>query len=162
MESGKVYVRWSLSLLTYGYILIMIATVTEYFVLQRKISYPITILGLLVYLGGLLGRKEPVKMLGKYWSPHVEIRENQKLIKEGLYRYSRHPYYLFLLIEVLGFTLIPNAYYTFLIGLIVYTSVIYVRIHYEEKALIEKFGQEYLDYKKEVPALLPLKFRGSR
>jgi protein-S-isoprenylcysteine O-methyltransferase Ste14 len=34
--------------------------------------------------------------------------------------------------------------------------MIFVRIMIEEKALIEKFGEEYVAYKKETGALLPL------
>ena len=157
MCSGKVYAKWTLPALTFSYISILVFTVAEYFICQRKISYLVTATGLSLYLTGLLGRNLPLKVLEKYWSPNVEIREDQKLIKKGLYRYSRHPYYLFLLIEIVGFTLIPNAYYAFFVAIMVYTFMIYVRIWYEEKALIEKFGQEYLAYKKEVYALLPLK-----
>jgi len=162
MRSGKVYAKWTLPALTFSYISILVFTVAEYFICQRKISYLVTATGLSLYLSGLLGRKAPVKVLEKYWSPNVEIREDQKLIKKGLYRYLRHPYYLFLLIEIVGFTLIPNAYYALFVAIMVYAFMIYVRIWYEEKALIEKFGQEYLDYKKEVPALIPLKFKGTK
>jgi protein-S-isoprenylcysteine O-methyltransferase Ste14 len=160
--SGKVYAKWTLSALTLSYILILIFTVAEYFVVQRRINYLVTLMGFSLYLTGLLGREAPVKKLRGFWSPNIEIREDQRLIKDGLYQYVRHPYYLFLLIEILGFTLIPNTYYTFLCCLIFYTYAVYVRIYYEEKALIEKFGQEYIDYKRDVSCLIPLKFKGKQ
>jgi len=154
---GKISVKWTLTALTFSYLLIVVFTTTEYFICQRNINYLVTVIGFFLYLTGLLAREIPVKILGRYWSPNVEIREDQSLIKEGIYRYLRHPYYLLLLLELLGFTLVPNAYYTFFICLIFYTFIIYLRIWHEEKALIERFGQEYIDYKKEVPGLIPLK-----
>lgn len=159
MERGKIYAQWTLKTLFISYILIVIVTVTEYFIYKRKINFIVTTLGFVIYLVGLVGRSIPVKILGKYWSPHIEIRKTQRLIKEGLYKYMRHPYYFFFLFEITGFPLIPNSYYSFLLALLLYFPLVLIRIHYEEKALIEKFGQEYLDYKKEIPALLPFTFK---
>jgi len=33
------------------------------------------------------------KQLGDNWSPILEIKKNQKLIKDGVYKYIRHPMY---------------------------------------------------------------------
>jgi len=157
MERGKIYARWTLKVLFVSYIVIIIFTVTEYFIYKREINFIVTTIGLVSYLLGLLGRSIPVKILGKYWSPHIEIRETQKLIKERLYKYMRHPYYFFFIFEIAGFPLIPNSYYSFLLVLLLYIPLLLIRIHYEEKVLIGKFGQAYLDYKKETYALLPIK-----
>jgi len=159
MERGKIYAKWTLKALFISYILIIMATVVEYFICRREINFYVTILGFALYLFGLLGREKPVKVLGKYWSPHIEVRETQTLIKKGIYKYMRHPYYFFFLFEIGGFPLIPNSYYSFILTILLYFPLLLIRIHYEEKALISKFGQEYLDYKKEVYGLLPLKKR---
>lgn len=98
-----------------------------------------------------------MKTLGKWMSQDIKITENHKLIKEGPYRYMRHPLTLCIIIETFGLTLIPNSYYSFLFTLLVFLPYSIFRIYAEEKALIEKFGKPYLDYKKEVYALLPLR-----
>lgn len=156
MESGKIYAKWTLHALFISYILIIILTVGEYFICKREINFVVTIVGLIFYISGLVGRDKCAKTLGKYWSPHVEIRNKQKLIREGIYKYMRHPYYFFFLFEVGGFTLIPNTYYSFLFTLSLYLLLFLIRIHCEEKALINKFGEEYINYKKEVHAFLPI------
>ena len=37
------------------------------------------------------GRQWAFNSLGKYWSVDIEIRDNHELIKNGPYKYMRHP-----------------------------------------------------------------------
>lgn len=83
-----------------------------------------------------------------------ELDEHSELIIKGAYKYSRHPIYFFSIL-FLGFRPIMDVFYlTFYICLIVYFIVGAV---YEEKKLVKKFGVQYLEYQKKVPALLPYK-----
>ena len=97
-----------------------------------------------------------IKTLDKYWTIEIEIRDVHPLIKNGPYKYMRHPHYLFLFCEVLGLPLIANAYYSFVFIAIIFIPLIILRFIFEEKALTEKFGAEYLKYKKEVWAFFPI------
>jgi protein-S-isoprenylcysteine O-methyltransferase Ste14 len=110
-----------------------------------------------MYAGVIPLRAKAVEALGKYMSPDIKIVEDHKLIRTGPYRYLRHPLTLCVMMEVIGFTLIPNSYFSLIAALIIFCPFVIYRMYLEEKALIEKFGQEYLDYKKEVPTLLPLR-----
>lgn len=139
------------------YIILSISCIVEYFLLKRTINLLVSIIGIVLYLFGIIGREWVVKTLGEYWSPHIEIKENHKLVKEGPYRYLRHPNSFLLQAEVTGLALIPNSYYSLFFVWLVYFPLTLIRIHLEEHALIEKFGKEYIDYKKEVWALLPLR-----
>ena len=80
----------------------------------------------------------------------------EEFVKGGIRRYLRNPMslggYLFLIAYSIRF---PSPYLLLatLIGLIP-AHIFYLKI-YEEKELELKFGEEYLEYKKEVPFLLP-------
>jgi protein-S-isoprenylcysteine O-methyltransferase Ste14 len=90
---------------------------------------------------------------------HIEIRDHHRLIKEGPYKYMRHPYYLSVMLELAGFPLIPNAYFSFLISLCFYFPLVFIRLYLEEIEMINKFGDSYNLYKNEIRGLLPIKKR---
>ncbi len=75
----------------------------------------------------------------------------------GLHRYTRHPLYfgtlLFIWSLFLIFPLLSNLISCCLIS--VYTVI---GIHIEERKLLIEFGQEYKDYARKVPMLLPHSF----
>jgi protein-S-isoprenylcysteine O-methyltransferase Ste14 len=119
----------------------------------------------ILYLGYLtagLGTIIIVKSL-KYFSgakfigliPYNDLEEErEELVTVGIYNYIRHPIYTGLIGIFIGYFLFnPNsAALIHLISLLVYLPF---GIFYEEKKLIEIYGQEYLDYKKHIPALFP-------
>jgi len=82
-----------------------------------------------------------------------------KIIKEGVYNIVRHPIYSADIVLAWGiFFFMGNL--RFLLGAIWLSLAMFCWMRLEEKGLIEKFGQEYLDYKKEVPMICPkFKFR---
>ncbi|MFH1564071.1 MAG: isoprenylcysteine carboxylmethyltransferase family protein [Nitrospirota bacterium] len=166
-KHGKVEAPLSYPILLCLYLLIFIISIIEYFycrfIIQiREINLIVSGIGVLMYVGVIPLRAIAIQFLGKHISPDVKITEDHKLIKEGPYKYLRHPLALCVIIEVLGITLIPNSYYSFLIALFIFLPYMIFRTYLEEKALIDKFGQEYLDYKKQVYAFLPVKKRTSK
>jgi len=156
-ERGIIIAGWTLSVLTIAYIMVYGGAVVEYFIIKRPINLIISFLGFSMYLVGLIGRWWVIKTLGKYHSVHIEIRNTHSLIKQGPYKYLRHPMYFFIIFEILGIPLIPNSYYACFIALFIYIPLLLIRLHLEEKAMIEKFGDAYLQYKSEVSGLFPFK-----
>ncbi|MEM0995689.1 MAG: isoprenylcysteine carboxylmethyltransferase family protein [Bacteroidota bacterium] len=69
-----------------------------------------------------------------------------------LYRYVRHPLYLGLL---LMFWSTPAMTHDHLFFAEVMTAYILVGIYFEERDLVERYGQAYLDYQARVPMLIP-------
>jgi len=128
--------------------------VVEYFVFFREFLL-ITIIGVLIALVGLSIRYVSLRALGSHFSGYVEVKENHELIKNGIYKYIRHPAYLGILIYYLGLPLVLNAYYSEIIGFILLSFAFYWRIKEEEKLLIGKFGEEYRNYMKQSGAILP-------
>jgi len=71
------------------------------------------------------------------------------LVMKGLYKYSRHPQYLGLILFCLGFC----VQYPLLISIAVFPFIVilyYYVAKKEEENLSEEFGEKYLEYKKEV------------
>ena len=148
-EKGKVKAKWSLSIMTIAHTVVIIGSIVEYFVIERDILFLVTLLGVCIFIVAFWLRRLSAKTLGKYQSLQIEIRNNHRLIKEGPYKYMRHPWYLSIILEILSITMILNVYYSFLFAVLVYIPVLLVRVHFEEKAMIEILGDEYREYKKE-------------
>jgi protein-S-isoprenylcysteine O-methyltransferase Ste14 len=115
------------------------------------------IIGGIIYMIGICLRRLAIRTLGKYFSPYIEIRDSQPLIKSGPFRYMRHPNYAGLILEAIG---LPLAFQTPLILLfvaIVYIPLIMLRIQLEESELIKSIGETYIDYQRVVYAILPIR-----
>ncbi|MGC9031667.1 MAG: DUF2062 domain-containing protein [Minisyncoccia bacterium] len=81
----------------------------------------------------------------------------KKLVKDGVYFYCRNPMYLGYSFLYFAFSfLLKNVWFSFIsIGIFIFMFVL-AKI-FEEKKLYERFGKEYIEYKKETPFILPLK-----
>ena len=155
IEKGDVKEGWTFTALFISHSILVIATLAEYFFFTSRINYLVSFGGLFIYSSGLILRDCSIKALGRFHSLQIEIRKNHSLIKDGPYRVVRNPYYLSAILEILGFPLVANAYYTFCLGIVLYLPLMAIRIYFEEKELLNKFGREYMDYKNQVSAFLP-------
>lgn len=86
----------------------------------------------------------------------TEDKNTSELIITGIHKYVRHPLYLGTFIFIWGLLLLIP-----LLSLLISNSIItiytLIGIKFEERKLIDEFGHTYIDYKKEVPMLLPSK-----
>lgn len=94
-------------------------------------------------------------VLGKYFSLHAEVADDHEIIKEGVYRYIRHPMYTANL--ALGFfaALTFGSMLGIICFFIIYAPIFFYRIRIEEEILSNKFKEEYIKYKAETYSLLP-------
>ena len=99
-----------------------------------------------------------IAALGKFWSLHVEIRENHELVETGPFRVVRHPTYFSMILELLAFGLIFSAWWMLLVIPFLFFPALIMRLRLEEPALVEKFGDAYRDYQRRVPMLIPYKW----
>lgn len=93
--------------------------------------------------------------LGTNWSITLELREQHQLITRGVYRWSRHPMYMALLVYSVGLALVlPNwvAGPSYLLAMLV---VIAARLRPEERMLREEFGERFDAYAKSTRCLIP-------
>jgi protein-S-isoprenylcysteine O-methyltransferase Ste14 len=90
-----------------------------------------------------------------------ELSPNQrkgKLLRDGIYRVVRHPRYLSAGIGVIANALFIDYMGVFLMILLLFPAG-YVMLVLEERELVDRFGEEYRQYQREVPRLLPRRRR---
>lgn len=77
-------------------------------------------------------------------------KKASSLVITGLYKYTRNPMYVGLLVILIGYAIWLGSLSPFLLVPLFYWLITNMQITPEEKILEEKFGQEYLDYKSRV------------
>ena len=122
----------------------------------RSNAFVLFVLGITLIWAGILLRFWAVQKLGKFFRSKVVIQEEHTLIKNGPYRYLRNPSYTGILITLLGFGIAIGNWLS-LVVLLAAGFVSFVRrIAIEDRALAERFGETYEEYRKRTWALVPL------
>lgn len=83
-----------------------------------------------------------------------ELDEQMTFRNLGPYKFSRHPVYLFSILFLLFRPEMNLFYLTMFISFVIY---FYIGSVYEEKKLVELFGEDYVDYQKRVSRIFPVK-----
>jgi protein-S-isoprenylcysteine O-methyltransferase Ste14 len=93
-------------------------------------------------------------VLGRRFSGLVAIQPGHRLVTGGMYRVIRHPSYLGLFVNALGWGLAFRAGVGVLIAVLM-LLVVLARIAAEERLLQETFGAEYDAYRARTWRLIP-------
>jgi protein-S-isoprenylcysteine O-methyltransferase Ste14 len=104
-------------------------------------------------VGGAL-RIWPVFVLGHRFSGLVAIQPGHTLVTSGVYGVIRHPSYLGLLVNALGWALAFRSGVGVLLTALLVPPLL-VRIHAEERLLRDQFGSEYEAYCRRTWRLIP-------
>lgn len=94
------------------------------------------------------------RTLGSNWSGAVTIKEHHQLVRSGPYALVRNPIYTGIIAAVLGTAIVGGGVPGFA-GLALVAWAVLVKIRREERFLVEEFGDEFLDYRRHVPLLVP-------
>ena len=119
------------------------------------LNIAIPVLHLIVFVplfaaGAWLGIKGVAETTLKVAETHRPV----KVVAAGVYTIVRHPQYLGGLLAHVGFSFLFSGLYSlFSTPLIV--MLVYFISRKEETELVKEFGQEYEDYKKKTPMLVP-------
>lgn len=111
--------------------------------------------GIALMAAGILLRQWSVALLGKYFSMLVSVQQGQSVIREGPYRYIRHPAYAGTLLIMLGIGLAIRSFWACIVLLLVFAAVHGYRIRIEEQALTHQLGEAYTAYREETAMLIP-------
>jgi len=152
--SGVQKEGWTFTAAIIVYNSIIISAIVEYLFFRKEVNYKMSMLGLLIGSVGLFLTSSAMKSLGKFWSLSIKIKDGHQIVRSGIYRYIRHPYYLGVLFEVTGFILFANSYYVFALVFILFLILV-LRMFLEERVMISVFGEEYQQYRREIKAVLP-------
>jgi len=95
------------------------------------------------------------KDLGRNWSVTLEVRDQHRLVTEGVYNSVRHPMYAaFWLWALAQAFLLPN-WIAGPAGLIGFGILFFMRVGREEQMMIETFGDEYRAYMQRTARVVP-------
>ena len=155
--AGKIRERWTLRIFIAVGTVTYLAALAEYFLMGGLPAWGFVAVGSLTALFSFWLRARAITALGRFWSLHVEIRENHEFVKTGPFRWVRHPVYLSMILELASICLILRAWTTLLIVPVIFIPALVARLSLEEAAMIEKFGERYREYRRTVPAIFPYK-----
>jgi protein-S-isoprenylcysteine O-methyltransferase Ste14 len=111
--------------------------------------------GLLLLIAGLGIRWTAILTLGRFFNSNVTIHSDHRIVRAGLYRHIRHPSYSGHLLAFGGLALSFGNWLSLLALLVPITAALLYRVHVEESALAEAFGQEYAEYRNSTSRLVP-------
>lgn len=111
------------------------------------------IAGVALFIAGIGLYEVARRTLGKFFSEAVRILPEHKLITRGPYSLIRHPIYLGEILFAFSIPMIANSLYGFVIMLVIIPILLY-RISIEEKVLVSKFGQEYIEYAHKIKKII--------
>jgi len=114
----------------------------------------LSITGLVFYFGAVVIYLKRRKYLtNKIMLGYPEISEKAypgKLLTEGIYSQIRHPRYVEIQLSFIGYSLFANFLGAYILTFILIPAL-YITVLFEEKELIERFGEDYIKYSKSVP-----------
>ena len=112
------------------------------------------IVGLALLIVGLTIALVAQITLRRFYSSTLVIREDHQLITHGIYRFTRHPVYLGVIIAIISVPVYASSLY----GLLLMSALIpifLIRIRIEERMLTDEFGDAYRTYKEATSKLIP-------
>jgi protein-S-isoprenylcysteine O-methyltransferase Ste14 len=89
------------------------------------------------------------------WSPSLEIREKHELITNGIYSAIRHPMYASQWLLVIAQPLLLQNWLAGWLNLVIFIIFYSLRVHAEEKMMIDTFGEQYQEYMRKTGAVFP-------
>lgn len=115
-------------------------------------------IGIAFVLFGTLFRGWAVWTLGRWFTLSVQTGKKQSLVRSGPYRVLRHPAYTGGILQMIGFPMglcsLPGLLFAAAAAALIYGY----RIRIEERALRERFGEEYEAYSRHTRRLFPFLF----
>tara|TARA_B100000989_G_scaffold49176_1_gene32261 strand:+ start:259 stop:711 length:453 start_codon:yes stop_codon:yes gene_type:complete len=113
-----------------------------YLPFQTLISIFILSVGILILINPVLKFKKSKTTINP-----IKFKKVNKLVTSGIYKYTRNPMYLGLLMIVISSSIFYLNIYSILTPPFFYLWINRFQIKREEIFLTEKFGKEYLSYK---------------
>jgi protein-S-isoprenylcysteine O-methyltransferase len=125
---------------------------------QGQLPHRLTVylVGLVLFLVGLVIRWVAIIYLGRFFTVNVAIADDHQLITTGPYRFVRHPSYTGTLLIFFAFGLCMLNIFSLVAVFLPIAAAFLWRMHVEEEALREAFGERYRHYAGRTRKLIPL------
>jgi protein-S-isoprenylcysteine O-methyltransferase Ste14 len=143
--------RWGMPLIAVAYTLVWQGS----FWTRPPGPWRIVISSLLFAIASILSWTS-THALGRQWRLDAGLNSDHELVRSGPYRLIRHPIYTSMLCMLLGTGLLLVTPLTLLLpSLLFFVTGTEIRVRIEEKLLAAQFGDEFLEYRRRVPAYIP-------
>ena len=93
-------------------------------------------------------------VLGRFWSPYLQLRPGHRFISAGPYSRIRHPMYSAIVGWLISLGLVSANWVPLVLAALGALNF-RLRIRGEEKMMLQQFGDEYRQYMKRTARLLP-------
>jgi protein-S-isoprenylcysteine O-methyltransferase Ste14 len=128
------------------------------FKIPIQVGRILDVIGLVVYLAGIAFVLWARRTLGKMWglstSRNVMLRDDHQIIQDGPYAFVRNPMYFGWWVAMFGLLLVYPTWVV--LPFLVFSVVSFTgRARREDKALAERFGESWAEYKKHTKFLIP-------
>ena len=117
--------------------------------------YALILTGMAMMIVGMLFRWWSIRVLAEYFTVDVSIRPDHRIVRDGPYRWLRHPSYTGALATFYGFALCLGDIAAALVVILPVTLVFLWRIRVEEAVLAQAFPDDYPAYTRQTKRLLP-------
>jgi len=145
-----------LTLAWLGFFVPLVWVVSSVFVFAE---YPLHVVplavGIVCFVAGLWLFYRAHADLGTNWSVTLHVREQHRLITQGVYRRIRHPMYTSLLLYSVGQALVLPNWVAGPSYLITFGLLFVFRVIPEERMMLEQFGSDYAAYMRKTKRLVP-------
>jgi protein-S-isoprenylcysteine O-methyltransferase Ste14 len=124
----------------------------------HNLSIPLNLAGILLIISGLGISAYHSRLFRLLGTNIMTFDEPTRLVRTGLFRYSRNPMYLGFVIALLGLAILYQAAISSFVLVVLFwflTDRWYIR--FEEAAMLEKFGDEYREYCQATPRWIAIK-----
>ena len=96
-----------------------------------------------------------VPALGRHWRIDAALSSDHQLVTTGPYGIVRHPIYTSMLCMVFGTGFMITPLRTLLVASLIFIMGTEIRVRVEDELLAARFGEQFLAYRRSVPAYVP-------
>ena len=114
------------------HVLFIVSLIIEYSITQTA---SLSLFFLVLYLLFVLFKALVISSLGKFWNTKIYHIPDFPLMKNGVYKYIKHPNYLIVIAEIAIIPLVFHLYYTAIAFTVLNAIILSVRIKEENKVL---------------------------
>lgn len=114
------------------HVLFIVSLIIEYSTTQTA---SLSLFFLVLYLLFVLFKALVISSLGKFWNTKIYHIPDFPLMKNGVYKYIKHPNYLIVIAEIAIIPLVFHLYYTAIAFTVLNAIILSIRIKEENKVL---------------------------
>jgi len=118
-------------------------------------SLTIVLLADLLLIAGIALRIWSIVHLGRFFTVDVAVQQGQRAVRDGPYRFVRHPSYSGSLLALVGLACLTFNWLGFVVIIACSFAAYAFRISVEEKVLLQNLGEEYRRYADRTKRLIP-------